>query len=127
MASKTRAIDFGVHRGFHALNVSGGGMNCVSCDKCVYHLGLYVFFPAVFLSPRVTGGCPVTTDLIMRVNARTTTATTTTMFLRYSLNKYLVRVDGWGGRADVVPTLGVRNTKSQDRRQWHNDSRLLYV
>ena len=26
-------------------NVSGGGMNCVSCDTCVYHLGLFVFFP----------------------------------------------------------------------------------
>ena len=41
-------------------------MNCVSCDLCVYHLGLFVFFPRVFLSSRVTGACPVTTDLIMR-------------------------------------------------------------
>ena len=48
-------------------------MNCVSCDICVYHLGLFVFFPGVFLSSRVTGACPVTTDLIMRVNVRTTT------------------------------------------------------
>ena len=31
----------------------------------------------VFLSSRVTGACPVTTDLIMRVNVRTTTRTTT--------------------------------------------------
>ena len=30
-------------------------------------------FPGVFLSSRVTGACPVTTDLIMRVNVRTTT------------------------------------------------------
>ncbi len=51
-------------------------MNCVSCDLCVYHLGLFVFFPGVFLSSRVTGACPVTTDLIMRVNVRTTTTTT---------------------------------------------------
>ena len=43
-------------------------MNCVSCDICVYQLGLCVFFPGVFLSSRVTGACPVTTDLIMRVN-----------------------------------------------------------
>ena len=43
-------------------------MNCVSCDTCVYHLGLFVFFPGVFLSSRVTGAYPVTTDLIMRVN-----------------------------------------------------------
>ena len=27
------------------LYVSGGGMNCVSCDICVYHLGLCVCFP----------------------------------------------------------------------------------
>ena len=53
------------------LYVSGGGMNCVSCDICVYHLW-FVFFPGVFLSSRVTGACPVTTDLIMRVNVRTT-------------------------------------------------------
>ena len=51
-------------------------MNCVSCDICVYHLGLCVFFPGVFLSSRVTGACPVTTDLIMRVNVRTTTMDT---------------------------------------------------
>ena len=54
------------------LNISDGGMDCVSCDICVYHLGLFVFFPGVFLSSRVTGACPVTTDLIMRVNLRTT-------------------------------------------------------
>ena len=47
-------------------------MNCVCCDICVYHLGLFVFFLRVFLSSRVTGACPVTTDLIMRVNVRTT-------------------------------------------------------
>ena len=52
-------------------------MNCVSCDICVYNLGLCVFFPGVFLSSRLTGACLVTTDLIMRVNVRTTTATTT--------------------------------------------------
>ena len=50
-------------------------MNCVSCDipVCVDHLGLWLFFPGVFLSSRVTGACPVTTDLIMRVSVRTTT------------------------------------------------------
>ena len=57
-------------------------MNCVSCDICVYHLW-FVFFRGVFLSSRVTGGCPVTTDLIMRVNVRTTT--------RYSDTWYLVQ------------------------------------
>ena len=39
---------------------------------------LVCVFPGVFLSSRVTGACPVTTDLIMRVNVRTTTTTTTT-------------------------------------------------
>ena len=34
--------------------------------------GLFVFFPGVLLSSRVTGACPVTTDLIMRANVRTT-------------------------------------------------------
>ena len=53
-------------------------MNCVSCDVCVYHLGLCVCFPSgVFLISRVTGACPVTTDLIIRVNVRTTTTPTT--------------------------------------------------
>ena len=32
------------------------------------------FFPGVLLSSRVTGACPVTPDLIMRVNVRTTRA-----------------------------------------------------
>ena len=50
-------------------------MNCVSCDICVYHLWLFVFFPGVFLSSRVTGARPVTPDLVMRVNVRTTTTT----------------------------------------------------
>ena len=49
-------------------------MDCVSCDICVYH-PWFVFFPRVFLSSRVTGACPVTTDSIMRVNVRTTTTT----------------------------------------------------
>ena len=35
--------------------------------------GLFVFFPGVLLSSRVTGACPVTTDLMMRVYVRTTT------------------------------------------------------
>ena len=53
-------------------------MNCVSCDICVYHLGLFVFFSRVLLSSRVTGACPVTTDLIMRVIVRTTTTHSST-------------------------------------------------
>ena len=54
-------------------------MDCVSCDIRVYHLWFVcVFFSGVFLSSKVTGACLVTTDLIMRVNVRTTTATTTT-------------------------------------------------
>ena len=48
-------------------------MNTVSCDEdyaCTTS-GLLVFFPGVFLSSRVTGACPVTTDLNMRLNVRT--------------------------------------------------------
>ena len=41
----------------------------------MYHLGLFVFFPRVFLNSSVTGARPVTTDLI---NVRTTTKATTT-------------------------------------------------
>ena len=48
-----------------------------------------VFFPGVFLSSRVTGACPVTTDLIMRVNVRTTTSTTS--FTRQVDTYYQVR------------------------------------
>ena len=60
-------------------------MNCVSCDICVYHLGLFVFFPGVFLSSRVAGACPVTTDLIMRVNVTTTTCSTTTAVTQFTI------------------------------------------
>ena len=45
-------------------------MNCVSCDIWVYHFW-FVFFPGICLSSRVIGACPVTTDLVTRVNVRT--------------------------------------------------------
>ena len=56
--------------------VSGGGMNRVCYDICMYHLWFVCASPGVFLIYRVTGACPVTTDLIMRVNIRTTTTFT---------------------------------------------------
>ena len=37
---------------------------------------MYDVYCAYEIQPRVTGACPVTTDLIMRVNVRTTTTTT---------------------------------------------------
>ena len=43
------------------------------CDICVYPTFGFCFFPGVFLSSRVTEACPVTTDLVMLVNVRTTT------------------------------------------------------
>ena len=60
---------------FTYLFIFGRGVNCVSYDICVYHFWfcLGVFFPGVFLHSRATGACPVTTDLVMRVNVRTTT------------------------------------------------------
>ena len=52
---------------------SGGGINYVCCDicslyrLCVYHLWFVcVFSLGYFLSSRVTGACPVTTDFIVR-------------------------------------------------------------
>ena len=47
-------------------------MDCGSCDICVNYttFGLFVLFPGVFLTSRMTGVCPVTTDLIMRVNVK---------------------------------------------------------
>ena len=71
-------------------------MNCVSCDICVYHLWFALcFFPGVFLSSRVTGACPVTTDLIMRVNVRTTTATTVVVAYQRAVSGrcHLIEVD----------------------------------
>ena len=47
----------------------------IPCINTVYKAPLCVSFPGVFLSSRVTGACPVTMDLIMRVNVRTTTTT----------------------------------------------------
>ena len=52
-------------------------MNRASYDICVYYCWFcFVSFPSgVFLSSRLTGACPVATDLIMRVNVRTATTT----------------------------------------------------
>ena len=69
-------------------------MNCVSCDICVYHLELCVFFPGVYLSSRVTGACPVTMDLIMRDNVRTTTTTSDPYkesYRRITYSEYIIR------------------------------------
>ena len=52
----------------------------------------FVFFPGVFLSPRATGACPLTTDLIMRVNVRTITTTIPEMLKSYVLSWYTTRV-----------------------------------
>ena len=58
-------------------------MNCASCDICVYHLRLFFcFLSGVFLGSRVTGACPVTTDLFKRVNVRTTTISLYLIVLR---------------------------------------------
>ena len=44
------------------------------------------FFSGVFLSSRVTGACPVTTDLIMRVNASTTKTTSIVRAIAYCVD-----------------------------------------
>ena len=68
-------------------------MNRISSDICVYHLWFVFFFSGVFLSSRVTGACPVTTDLIARVNVRTTTTTATYAGLRFSWESGVTTVD----------------------------------
>ena len=47
-------------------------MTFFSYDTYVYHFML----PGVFFLSRLTGACPVTTDLITQVNVRTTTNNT---------------------------------------------------
>ena len=56
----------------------GGCMNCFSYDAHVIHSWFALTFPGVFFPSRVAGASPVTTDLTMRGNVRTTTTTTTT-------------------------------------------------
>ena len=68
--------------------VSTGGVYIIKIRRsvdCRFRLytthSWFVFFPwlgGVFLSSRVTGACPMTTDLIMRVNASLENTTTTT-------------------------------------------------
>ena len=48
-------------------------MNCVSYDICVHHIWFCLCFFQGYFSIPVTGACPVTTDLTMRANVRTTT------------------------------------------------------
>ena len=43
---------------------------------CIYLLWFDIFFSRVLFRSRVTGACPVTADLIVRVNVRTTTLCT---------------------------------------------------
>ena len=56
----------------------GECMTCFSYDiycTCTTTFGLLYFFVGVFFHSRMTGACPLTTDLIMRVDVRTTTTT----------------------------------------------------
>ena len=49
----------------------------------VPRFGVCVFLPGVFLHSRVTGACPVTTDLSMRVKTRVPTRATAAVVPRY--------------------------------------------
>ena len=54
---------------------------CFSYHVYMYHFCFVLFFfssPGTFFHSRVTRACPETTDLILRVSVRTTTASTTT-------------------------------------------------
>ena len=62
-------------------------MHCISYDTPGMHgplLGCMCFFHGAFLHSRVTGACPVTTDLIMRVHVRTTYFSFLSFFLNTS-------------------------------------------
>ena len=64
-------------------------MHCVSYDICVYHVWFVcVFFPGVFLHYRVSGACPVTTDLIMRLIVRT--VETTSVVTNYETEIHII-------------------------------------
>ena len=52
--------------------VIGRCTTCSSYDINMYHVFCFSFCTGVFFHLRVTGTCPVTTDLIMRASVRTT-------------------------------------------------------
>ena len=74
-------------------------------------LGLFGFFPRVFLSFRVTGACPVITDLIMRVNVRTTTCAI--LYFYYKIPSirilYMLRFLSHGGEGTDLRALFLHN------------------
>ena len=85
--------------------------------------GLRVIFLGVFFYSRVTGACRVTTDLIMRVNVKTTststktttTTTTTTMcrsYYRHNDSSYLTTSCGWSIDSLPPPPYAGRNILS---------------
>lgn len=46
-------------------------MTCFSYEICVYHFWYVLFFPGILFRSRVTEACPMATDLILRIKART--------------------------------------------------------
>ena len=90
---------------------------CVSCDICVYHPWFVCFFPGEFLSSRLTGACPVTTDLILRVNVRTTTTEQRVEVCKTTKNTNKKRVLGsqMVGGGGSVWCLGFRSASPPSR------------
>ena len=74
-------------------------------------LRLSVFFPGAFLSSRVTGAFPVTTDLIMRVDVRTaaTTTTTTVHAEMFIVHYYFFAGKSGGVCIDTISSDGTKN------------------
>ena len=65
------------------------GQNLTACTT----FGLFVFFPGAFLSSRVIGACPYTSDLIiMRLDVRTTT-TTNSLYVSTTPTRYFFSLD----------------------------------
>ena len=63
-----------------------------------HHFWFAYFFFGAFFHTRVTGACPVTTDLIMRVNVRTTCDKNAACRMEYA---FLLIRRGWAGRGVV--------------------------
>ena len=68
--------------------------------------GTWYLILRVFFHSRVTGACPVTTDLIMRVNVRTTTASRDSWYCMLERNHS-----------------AARHSTAQHRRAWHGTAR----
>ena len=105
--TRTGLIRTYAHFRFHLLLFfCGGCTTCFSYNICVYHFCFVCVFPLVLFRSRLTGACPVTTDLIMRVKCEShDVALFTTFFaVRYSRCLSTRRCNA----CSTVPLLSIR-------------------